>query len=353
MVANGTPSVSNVYLLDGAYNNDDRLGGSQGTQVRVVLDNIGEYQVLANQYSAEYGGGAGAIINMVSRSGTNDISGRVYTYFRDDKFNATNHFVKAAGGKKPNERTLQMGVGIGGPIIKNKAHFYLTVEKDNEDSVGFKTFPAAAGPMSSASINGPFQVRALNIFGRLDFQINSSNFISIRGVREKAPTKGENFNSGTQTIDQQQYESDLDEVGGLSYTRTINDRASNVLRIGMIREQLDTGRQTYFEESSSFLIGSFGIKAIGFGGRDPFSIGQQNTHPGWTTGIGGPGAQTSIHSYTIDDAVSYFVPSLLGRRAHLQIRRRRTAGTGPTRRLRRTRAPSLSPPTSRTTPRIQ
>ena len=51
----------NVYLIDGMYNNDDRLGGSQGTQVRVVLDNIEEYQVLSNQYSAEFGGGAGAI----------------------------------------------------------------------------------------------------------------------------------------------------------------------------------------------------------------------------------------------------------------------------------------------------
>ena len=70
------------------YNNDDRLGGSQGTQVRVVLDNIEEYQVLANQYSSEYGGGAGAIINMVTRGGTNDIRGRVYSYFRDESLNA-------------------------------------------------------------------------------------------------------------------------------------------------------------------------------------------------------------------------------------------------------------------------
>jgi hypothetical protein len=56
VVANGTPSQQNVYLIDGMYNNDDRLGGSQGTQVRVVLDNIQEYQVLSNQYSAVDGG---------------------------------------------------------------------------------------------------------------------------------------------------------------------------------------------------------------------------------------------------------------------------------------------------------
>jgi hypothetical protein len=92
VVANGTPSQQNVYLIDGMYNNDDRLGGSQGTQVRVVLDNIEEYQVLSNQYSAEYGGGAGAIINMVTRGGTNNFNGRAYTYFRDDRFNERNAF---------------------------------------------------------------------------------------------------------------------------------------------------------------------------------------------------------------------------------------------------------------------
>ena len=93
VVANGSPSQQNVYLIDGMYNNDDRLGGSQGTQVRIVLDNIEEYQVLANQYSSEYGGGAGAIINMVTRGGTNDFHGRAYSYFRDETLNARGKFL--------------------------------------------------------------------------------------------------------------------------------------------------------------------------------------------------------------------------------------------------------------------
>src|SRR5215213_3167729 len=143
VVANGTPSQQNVYLIDGMYNNDDRLGGSQGTQVRVVLDNIEEYQVLSNQFSAEYGGGAGAIINMVTRGGTNNFNGRAYTYFRDDRFNARGHFLPD-GAPKPQERTLQSGFGLGGPVIKDRAHFYFTVEKDNEDIAGQKRFPPAA-----------------------------------------------------------------------------------------------------------------------------------------------------------------------------------------------------------------
>ena len=144
VVANGSPSQQNVYLLDGMYNNDDRLGGSQGTQVRVVLDNIEEYQVLANQYSSEYGGGAGAIINMVTRGGTNQFHGRAYSYFRDETLNARGMFLPD-GQPKPPERTLQAGFGLGGPIVQNRAHFYFTYERDNEDIAGQKNFPDRGG----------------------------------------------------------------------------------------------------------------------------------------------------------------------------------------------------------------
>jgi outer membrane receptor protein involved in Fe transport len=301
VVANGTPAQSNVYLLDGAYNNDDRLGGSQGTQVRLVLDNIGEYQVLSNSYSAEYGGGAGAVINMVSRGGTNDFSGRVYTYFRDDTFNARGHFLPD-DAPKPEERTLQYGVGLGGPIVKNRAHFYFTVERDEEDIAGQKIFPPLAAPLATDFV-GAFEVRATNYFGRVDVQLNQSNFLSVRGVRERAPTRGEGFNTNNETIDAQNWESDLDELLALSLTSTISDRASNVFRAGLIHEQLDTGEQTYFNDD---------VTARGFDGRDPFAIGQENIHPGYVTGIGGNGAQTTIQTFTFDNAFSYFVPSLWG-----------------------------------------
>ena len=184
VVANGSPSQQNVYLLDGMYNNDDRLGGSQGTQVRVVLDNIEEYQVLANQYSSEYGGGAGAIINMVTRGGTNDIRGRVYSYFRDETLNARGKFLPD-GQPKPPERTLQAGFGLGGPIVRNRAHFYFTYERDNEDIAGQKRFPPAAAPLAVDQV-GFFTVRANNYFARADLQLNDRNFINGRWLLEDA-----------------------------------------------------------------------------------------------------------------------------------------------------------------------
>jgi outer membrane receptor protein involved in Fe transport len=301
VVANGTPSQQNVYLLDGMYNNDDRLGGSQGTQVRVVLDNIQEYQVLSNQYSAEYGGGAGAIINMVTRGGSNTFSGRAYTYFRDDRFNARNAFLPASA-PKPAERTLQTGFALGGPIVRNRAHFYFTVEQDDEQIAGFKRFPAAAAPLAQDML-GEFTVKARNYFGRGDVQLNASNFMNVRWVLETAPTRGEGFNTNNQTIDAQTWEGDWDQMVSGTYTSVLTDRASNVIRLGRIGEQLATGAQAFFDDN---------VKFIGFAGRDPFSIGQSNVHPSYVTGKGGSMVRTVIRSYVLDESFSYFVPSLWG-----------------------------------------
>ena len=76
--ANGRETGSNMFMVDGVYNNDDRLGGSQGTQARVPLDVMAEFQVLTHQYTAEFGGSSGVVVNAVTRSGTNDVHGRAY-----------------------------------------------------------------------------------------------------------------------------------------------------------------------------------------------------------------------------------------------------------------------------------
>jgi hypothetical protein len=301
VVANGTPSQQNVYLIDGMYNNDDRLGGSQGTQVRVVLDNIEEYQVLSNQYSVEYGGGAGTIINMVTRGGTNTLAGRVYSYFRDDRFNARNAFLPSTA-IKPEERTLQAGFGVGGPIVRNRAHFYFTMEKDHEDIAGQKRFPAAAAPLA-ADFVGTFSVRATNYFGRGDVQLNGSNFVNVRWLLETAPTRGEGFNTNNQTPDAQSWESDWDHLVSGTYTSVLSDRATNVVRLGRIGEELGTGAQAFFDED---------VNQIGFAGRVPFSIGQLNVHPSYQTGRGGEGLRTRIRTYVLDESFSYFIPRLWG-----------------------------------------
>ena len=238
---------------------------------------------------------------MVTRGGTNNFSGRAYSYFRDDAFNARGHFLPPTS-PKPDERTLQAGIGLGGPIVRDRAHFYFTYEKDNEDIAGQKRFPPLAAPLAQDMI-GAFTVRATNYFARGDLQINEKNFFNLRWVLETAPTRGEGFNTNNQTIDAQTWESDWDHLISGSYTTVVGDRGSNVIRVGRIGEELATGAQAFFDDDVNF---------IGFAGRDPFSIGQSNTHPGFVTGKGGSMVRTRIRTYVFDDSYSYFMPSLWG-----------------------------------------
>ena len=99
--ANGQATTNNLFLVDGQYNNDSRLGGSQGTQARVTLDTMSEYQVQTHQYGAEYGGSTGVVVNAATKSGSNKTSGRMFEYFQSNTLQATDYFLKQAGEENP------------------------------------------------------------------------------------------------------------------------------------------------------------------------------------------------------------------------------------------------------------
>ena len=150
---------------------------------------------------------------------------------------------------------------------------------------------------------GEFSVDAMNYFARGDLQINASNFVNVRWLLETAPTKGEGFNTNNQTPDAQTWESDWDHMMSGTYTAVLSDRASNVIRLGRINEDLATGAQTYFDEDVNF---------IGFAGRDPLTIGQSNQHPSYVTGQGGSMVNTIIHTYVLRRVVQLLRPRSSG-----------------------------------------
>jgi hypothetical protein len=121
---NGLRSVFNNFLIDGVDNN--AYGTSnQGFSNQVMQptpDAIGEFKVVTNNMSAEYGRAAGATINVSYRSGTNVLSGSAWEFLRDDALNATGFFKPATG--KPAIDRHQFGGLLGGPIVRNKAFFF-------------------------------------------------------------------------------------------------------------------------------------------------------------------------------------------------------------------------------------
>lgn len=118
--SNGQRSSSNNFMVDGIDNND-YLGGSVAQLPSI--DSIQEFEVQTNTFAAEYGRNSGSVINLVTKSGTNQLHGSAYEFLRNDVLDAQNFFADPALGK-PELRLNQFGFTLGGPIIKNKTFFF-------------------------------------------------------------------------------------------------------------------------------------------------------------------------------------------------------------------------------------
>ncbi len=92
---NGNQSNSNLWLLDGQNNMD--VGSNAQNVVTPPLDALEEFKVLRSNYSAEFGGGTGGVINVVTKQGTRDFHGTAYEYFRNDKLDANDFFLNQQG----------------------------------------------------------------------------------------------------------------------------------------------------------------------------------------------------------------------------------------------------------------
>ena len=136
---NGSRGRSNNFLLDGTdmndgFRNDPAINeaGVFGDPATILpLDAVAELKVISN-YEAEYGRNSGAVINIVTKSGTNQLHGSLLEYFRTGKLGARNYFNFDPNPKGPFNNN-QFGGSLGGPIVKDKTFFYLDYEGQREN----------------------------------------------------------------------------------------------------------------------------------------------------------------------------------------------------------------------------
>ena len=126
----GAASTANLWTVDGANNND--VGSNRTILVYPSVDAIDEFKIHRNSYGAEYGQAGGAQINIVTRGGTNEFHGSAYYFGRRDALNATNYFLEKAGQPKDKLTRNDFGWTLGGPIIKDKLHFFVSQEWNRE-----------------------------------------------------------------------------------------------------------------------------------------------------------------------------------------------------------------------------
>ncbi|MDX1501377.1 MAG: carboxypeptidase-like regulatory domain-containing protein [Thermoanaerobaculia bacterium] len=127
----GGNTTGNLWTVDGANNND--VGSNRTILIYPSVDAIEEFKIHRNSYGAEFGGAAGAQVNLVTRSGTNDFKGSVFYFHRSDSLNEPNEFIERAGlDTEPLDRH-DYGFTFGGPIRRDKVHFFLSSEWNDEE----------------------------------------------------------------------------------------------------------------------------------------------------------------------------------------------------------------------------
>ena len=158
--ANGNRGRSNNYLLDGTDMNDGyrnlpaiNEAGVFGTPATILpVEAIAEAAILSN-FEAEYGRNSGAIVNIVTKSGTNNLHGSLFEFFRNNWLDARNFF-----NPKPDPQTAfrnnQYGLALGGPIIKNKT-FWFTSWEGQRERVGLNSVARVPDPREIAALGGP------------------------------------------------------------------------------------------------------------------------------------------------------------------------------------------------------
>jgi hypothetical protein len=119
------------YQIDGGDNNDDTVGGLLQLY---PLEAIQEFNFITQRYKAEYGRSNGGVMNIVTKSGTNNWQGSFFELARDTRMNAKTETETLSDIDKQKYRRNQFGGSFGGPIAKNKAHFFAAVERTQQDT---------------------------------------------------------------------------------------------------------------------------------------------------------------------------------------------------------------------------
>jgi Carboxypeptidase regulatory-like domain/TonB dependent receptor len=177
---NGGRGRSNNFSVNGGDAND--LFANLPT-VQPSPDSIDEFRVITNTFDAEYGRNSGSVINVVTKSGTNDLHGSAYEFFRNKVLNANYYCLTAAEGlscDKPQFNQNQFGGTFGGPIIKNRTFFFASYEgrriRQGIPSPAVTVPTAAETPSPTNLLNG----QIVGTFGGLGGSLANSALLTNR-----------------------------------------------------------------------------------------------------------------------------------------------------------------------------
>ena len=230
---NGQDDNNNSFNVDGTNNEDDVIGARAGAQVRTAIEAIQEFQILTNQFDAEFGRTTGGVLNAVTKSGGNEFHGVGFFYYQDSDLNDKNFFTARNNLVKPESTFKQQGATVGGPIVKNRAHFFFSFERTTDEegiTRNFDTRPELNFTTSEDNL-------ARNWVARADVQVTKNNKAGVRYLREFSPQFNQIIGSRT-TQEASREENDHDDTVVATLDSVLGDTMFNNFRFSFVREDV-------------------------------------------------------------------------------------------------------------------
>jgi Carboxypeptidase regulatory-like domain/TonB dependent receptor len=153
----GQRGRSNLINIDGTNAVDNSVNGIRST---VSQDAVQEFQILTNGYAAEYGQAAGGVINIISKSGSNEFHGSAFGYLRNRDIQATNPFSNV---NQPAYTRAQYGIAMGGPIKKDRTYWFFSYEGTDRHETGFSNIGTGNFGLNSQADISRFVSAALQV----------------------------------------------------------------------------------------------------------------------------------------------------------------------------------------------
>ena len=286
---NGQDNNNNSFNVDGANNDDDVIGGSAGAQTRTAIEAVQEFQILTTQFDAEFGRTQGGVINAVTKSGTNSVRGTVFYYLQNAGLNAKNFFTERNNQDQPDLSFQSVGGVIGGPIIRDRFHFFTSGERLTPQEGIARTFETR--PDLSFVTTEDNLLR--NLLLKFDFQINDSHKAAIRGLQEYSPQYNQIIGDAT-TLEASREEQDTDTSVIASLDSVVGDRGFNNLRVSFTEEDVAFANPGFNNNGQTFEAQR--ARAV--------SLSRDTVVEGAST----VASHRLNHSYQVDDTFSIFVP---------------------------------------------
>jgi hypothetical protein len=225
--AGGQTTRSNSFIVDGASNDDTIVATQRGG---FSLEAVREFAVLSNQFSAEYGMASGAIVTVLTRSGTNQTQGRGFLFHRDDSFDAQDPFSKAQGSGKSPFSQQRFGGFLGGPIVHDRMFYFGAYEGLRQRQTSVVTSPLV--PASEREFAHPEDGH--QYFAKADNRLSDAHALSVRYRADKRMEKGNGI-GGLNTKDRGSNSNTLDQDVVMNETWVVSSRILNEFRFQFAR----------------------------------------------------------------------------------------------------------------------